>query len=67
MSKIREYGKVTFNDSWLEDERFKTWLNKSKDKHKAICILCNKQVLTSLRWEQVHLYLMQVVQSIRND
>ena len=41
MSKIREHGKVTFNDSWLEDERFKTWLNKSKDKHKEICILCN--------------------------
>ena len=51
MSKIIEYGKVTFNDSWLEDERFKTWLNKSKDKHKAICILCNNASIDITKME----------------
>ena len=24
----RNHGKVTFNDNWLEDEKFKIWLNK---------------------------------------
>ena len=30
-----QHGRVTFNENWLSDERFKLWLQKSKDKHKA--------------------------------
>ena len=29
----------------MSDERFKLWLQKSKDKHKAICKLCNYAVI----------------------
>ena len=38
----RNHGKVIFNDNWLEDKSFKIWLNKSKDKHKAVCRVSTK-------------------------
>ena len=43
--KRSQHGKVTFNENWLSDERFKLWLPKSKYKHKAICKLCNYAVI----------------------
>ena len=43
--KRSQHGKNTFNGNWLSDERFKLWLQKSKDKHKAICKLCNYAVI----------------------
>ena len=39
------HGKVVFNESWLSDERFKTWLKQGNDCHKAVCILCNNIVI----------------------
>ena len=43
--KRSQHGKVTFNENWLSDKRFKSWLQKSKEKHKAICKLCNYAVI----------------------
>ena len=43
--KRSQHGKVTFNENWLSDEIFKLWLQKSKDKHRAICKLCNYAVI----------------------
>jgi hypothetical protein len=37
----RMHGKSVFNESWLSDEQFKTWLERGPDKHKALCRLCN--------------------------
>ena len=42
--KRSQHRKVKFNGNWLSDERFKLWLQKSKDKHKAIGKLCNYAV-----------------------
>ena len=43
------HGKVVFNESWLGDERFKTWLKRGNDRHKAVCILCNSSVIDTIR------------------
>ena len=43
------HGKVVFNESWLSDERFKTWLKQGNDCHKAVCILCNTSVIDITR------------------
>ena len=43
------HGKVVFNESWLGDERFKTWLKRGNDCHKAVCILCNNSVIDITR------------------
>ena len=43
--KEKSCGEVTFNGNWLSDERFKLWLQKSKDNHKTICELCNYAVI----------------------
>ena len=37
-------GKVVFSESWLGDERFKTWLKWGSDCHKVVCIFCNNSV-----------------------
>ena len=42
------HGKVVFNESWLGDERFKTWLKRGNDFHKAVCILCNNSVIIDI-------------------
>ena len=44
-SKSRANGKVVFNDCWLCDERFKLWLKKGQDCNKAVCSLCNIEVI----------------------
>ena len=38
-------GSCTFKERWLSDDRFKSWLKDKhpKDKHKAICKLCNNK------------------------
>ena len=43
--KRSQHGKFTLNENWLSDERFKLWLQKSKDKRKAICKLCSYAVI----------------------
>ena len=43
------HGKVVFNESWLGDEQFKTWLKRGNDCHKAVCILCNNSVIDITR------------------
>ena len=43
------HGKVVFNESWLGDERFKTWLKLENDRHKALFILCNNSVIDITR------------------
>ena len=43
------HWKVVFNESWLSDERFKTWLKRGNDCHKAVCILCNNSVIDITR------------------
>ena len=43
------HGKVVFNESWLGDEQFKTWLKRGSDCHKAVCILCNNSVIDITR------------------
>ena len=45
------HGKVVFNESWLGDERFKTWLKRGNDCHKAVCILCNNSVIDITRMD----------------
>ena len=40
MSKKKD--KCIFNDSWLVDERFKEWIDKSDSKWKARCKFCSK-------------------------
>ena len=44
-SKVRTHGKVSFNESWLTDERFKLWIKKGPDSNKAACSLCNNAVI----------------------
>ena len=44
-SKSRANGKVVFNDCWLCDERFKLWLKKGQNCNKAVCSLCNIEVI----------------------
>ena len=44
------HGKV-FNESWLSDERFKTWLKRGNDCHKPVCILCNNSVIEITRMD----------------
>ena len=41
--------KVVFSESWLGDERFKTWLKWGNDCNKAVCILCNNTVVDIAR------------------
>ena len=37
-------GSCTFKERWLSDDRFKSWLKEHpKDKHKAMCKLCNNK------------------------
>ena len=43
------HRKVVFSESWLGDERFKTWLKQESDCHKAVCILCNSSVIDITR------------------
>ena len=43
------HGKVVFSESWLGHERFKTWLKRESDCHKAVCILCNSSVIDITR------------------
>ena len=42
--------KVVFNESWLGDERFKTWLKRGNDCHKAVCIYATTVLLTLQEW-----------------
>ena len=43
-------GFCTFQERWLDDERFKYWLMKHpSDKHKAICKLCNNEDFSILK------------------
>ena len=44
------HGKVVFNESWLGDERFKTWLKRGNDCHKAVCIYATTVLLTLQEW-----------------
>ena len=34
-------GKCTFQDGWLQDKRFKDWIQKVGDKHSARCGVCD--------------------------
>ena len=34
------HGACLFKDSWLKDDRFKHWLQKCSEKHKAKCRVC---------------------------
>ena len=43
------HKKVVFNESQLDDERFKTWLKRGNDCHKAVCIVCNNSVIDITR------------------
>ena len=44
-------GSCTFQERWLNDERFKYWLKKhSSDKHKAVCKLCNNRLFNTKNW-----------------
>ena len=40
------HGKVIFNESWLGDERFKTWLKWENDCHKALLFYAATVFLT---------------------
>ena len=42
------HGKVVFHESWLGDERFKTWLKRGNDRHRAVCILCSNSVIDTI-------------------
>ena len=45
-------GSCTFREKWLSDDRFKSWPKEHlKDKHKAICKLCNNKTFLSRKWE----------------
>ena len=44
-SKSRTNGKVAFNDCLLSDEIFKLWLKKGQDCNKAVCSVCNIEVI----------------------
>ena len=34
-------GKCVFNDSWLQEKEYKSWLKKDpKNKHAAVCVAC---------------------------
>ena len=43
------HGKVVFNESWLGDERFKTWLKQGNDCHKAVIDITKLVVLLALQ------------------
>ena len=43
------HGKLVFNESWLGDERFKTWLKRGNDRHKTVCILGNNGIIDITR------------------
>ena len=45
------HGNLVFNESWLHDERFKTWLKQRNDGHKAVYILCNNSVIDITRMD----------------
>ena len=48
MSKM--VGSCTFQERWLDGERFKHWLKKHpSDKHKAVCKLCNNKDFSILK------------------
>ena len=44
MSKNKVKYKATFQDIWLEDERFKPWLVKLDDRNTARCKVCCKNI-----------------------
>ena len=41
----RSHGKTNFQMSWLEDNRFKSWLEPGKLPSQAICTLCNNALI----------------------
>ena len=43
-------GSCTFQERWLDDERFKYWLKRHpSDKHKVVCKLCNSKNFSILK------------------
>ena len=36
-----------FQESWLSDSRFESWVSRSKDKGNAWCKLCKKDIMLS--------------------
>ena len=49
--------------SWLSDERFKIWVRKGKDSHKATCIVCNTTLIDTSQMGVTCLYHMQKEQN----
>ena len=52
-----------FQESWLSDSRFESWVSRSKDKGNAWCKLC-KRTLCYQIWEKEPYLAMPADQSI---
>ena len=40
MSKNKKHPVLSFQDEWLSDPAFRSWISKKKNAHKACCFLC---------------------------
>ena len=40
MSKNKKHPVLSFQDEWLSDPAFRSWISKNKNAHKACCFLC---------------------------
>ena len=40
MTKNKKHSVSSFQDEWLSDPAFRSWISKNKNAHKACCFLC---------------------------
>ena len=40
MSKNKKHSVSSFQDEWLSDPAFRSWISKTKNAHEARCFLC---------------------------
>ena len=48
-------GKCIFNENWLQKDRYKHWLRRDSNNHKARCRLCSKSFDIGNMGHQRHL------------
>ena len=54
-------GKCIFNENWLQKDRYKHWLRRDSNNHKARCRLCSKSfdignmAWVNIKYQQRHL------------
>jgi len=44
-------GKCVFNPIWLSHKDYKAWIRRGDDKHKCLCVACQRQIDVSVMGE----------------